>query len=402
MGMRAAELVRSVGLRVDGPVAWGGPVRSRSPGVYVVEVPAPLASAPIDHNLLRTWIERVPTLRLDGAVPTPHELAERLGAFWYPDQTILYVGRTSRSLGQRLEGYYRTPLGDPRPHAGGHWLKTLRDLPRCIVWWAETDADEEAEDALLGAFERSVDPATVARLHDPTVVVPFANLHTAGGLRKEHGISGAMLPAEALPATTIQRSDRPKRAPARVPRRPGTGATARATTSTGDGRARRSTRKAAPSLPPPERVHLSAAGLEALQAELADLRTVKRPDVVARISAARELGDLSENADYEIARHDQSFIEGRIQTLEDMIERASIIDAVQTGDAVHFGSTVVLERDGQRERFTIVGPTEANPREGRISHVSPIGQAVLGKRSGDEVVVATPGGEQRYRITELS
>ena len=129
---------------------------------------------------------------------------------------------------------------------------------------------------------------------------------------------------------------------------------------------------------------------------------MKRPDVVARITAARELGDLSENADYEAARHDQSFIEGRIQTLEDMIERASIIDEKQTGDAVHFGSTVVVERDGHQERFTIVGPTEANPREGRISHASPIGQALLGKRAGDEVVVTSPAGQTSYRVVELA
>ncbi len=156
------------------------------------------------------------------------------------------------------------------------------------------------------------------------------------------------------------------------------------------------------SLPPPAPVHLSAAGLEALHAELDELRKVQRPDVVARIRAARELGDLSENADYEIARHDQSFIEGRIRTVEDMIERASIIDQAPVGETVHFGSTVVLNRDGQRERFTIVGPTEANPQEGRISHVSPIGQALLGKRVGDEVVVSSPAGQTSYRVIELA
>jgi transcription elongation factor GreA len=368
-------------------------------------VPAPLPAPPFDHNLLRQWIERVPTLRLDGEIPTPHELADRLGAFWYPDQTVLYVGRTSRSLGQRLEGYYRTPLGDPRPHAGGHWLKTLRDLGRCLVWWAESDADEEYEDAVLGAFERAVDPAMLARLYDPTVVVPFANLQTAGGLRKEHGISGALLPADAVPeSSSIQRSDRKrsKPRPTRAGSRPaGAGG---GPGLSGDGRARRTAAKGGSKLPPPARVHLSTAGLDALHAELDDLRAVKRPDVVARIRAARELGDLSENADYEIARHDQSFIEGRIRTLEDMIERASIIDQVQVGDAVHFGSTVVLDRDGQgaQERFTIVGPAEANPREGRISHASPIGQALLGKRAGDEVVVTSPGGDTRYRIVEIA
>jgi transcription elongation factor GreA len=400
--LRAADLIRSVGLVVDGPVPWGQQARSNSPGVYVIELPAPLPSAPIDHTILRTWIERVPTLRMDGEVPTPHELAERLSAFWYPDETVLYIGRTSRSLRNRVEGLFRTPLGDPRPVSGGHWIKTLRDQARMLVWWTESDADEEAEDAVLSAFERAATPATVERLHDPTVPVPFANLRGADGLRKEHGITGALLTeAEARPSS-ILRSDRPMAKPTR-PGRP-TSTTARpskATIGSSDGRPRRSAPKAPVPSQKPEPVHLSAAGIEALRAELDDLKTVKRPDVVHRITAARELGDLSENADYESARHDQSFIEGRIRTVEDMLDRAVLIDAVQTGDAVHFGSTVLLERDGQQERFTIVGPTEANPREGKISHVSPIGQAVLGRHAGDEVVVATPAGEARYRVVEL-
>jgi len=402
MGPRAAELMRPLGLVVDGPVIWGQPVRSARPGVYVVELPAPRTSAPIDHNVLRAWIERVPTLLLDGARPTPHELAERLGAFWYPDQTVVYIGRTSRAIGSRVEAYYRTPLGNPRPHAGGQWLKTLRDLPRFIVWWAETDADEEYEDALLTAFERSVEAAVLERLHDPTVVVPFANLQTVGGLRKDHGISGALLAADAVPETSaILRSDRLKPRAPRAAKRSASGAAAAG--ASGDGRARRAAPKPAITPPPPEPVHLSAAGLDQLRAELDELRAIKRPEVVARIRAARELGDLSENADYEIARHDQSFIEGRIRTLEDMIGRAALIDeTAPSSETVHFGSTVVLDRGGLRERFTIVGPTEANPREGKISHVSPIGQAVLGKRPGDEVVVTTPGGETRYRIAELA
>jgi transcription elongation factor GreA len=416
MPLRAADLIRSVGLTVDGPVQWGHSARSNSPGVYAVELPAPLPNAPVDHTILRAWIERVPTLMVDGARPTPHELADRLGAFWYADQTVLYIGRTSRSLRNRVEGLYQTPLGDPRPVSGGHWIKTLRDQPKMLVWWADTDADEEAEDALLSAFEKAVDPATAERLRDPTVVVPFANMQGADSLRKDSGITGALLSeAEALPSM-IMRSDRLKARPSGSAgaRSAATGArtsTARPTASrpwagagtrSGGSAPRRTAPKAPRPSAKPAPEHLSAAGIEALRAELEDLRTVKRPDVVHRITAARELGDLSENADYESARHDQSFIEGRIRTVEDMLDRAVLIDEVQTGDAVHFGSTVVLEREGHQERFTIVGPAEANPREGRISHVSPIGQAVLGKRQGDEVVVTSPGGETRYRIADLS
>lgn len=391
MGSRAAELLRSIGLVVDGPVAWGQPVRSRSPGVYVVELPAPLEKAPIDHNALRRWIERVPTLLLDGERPTPHQLADRLAAFWYPDQTVLYIGRTARSLGGRVAAYYGTPLGDPRPHAGGHWIKTLHDLPRCLVWWSETNAAEEYEDALLAAFERAVDPAVAERLHDPTVVVPFANLQTETGLRRDHGISGALLPDDgAREAADVETA--PARQPARRPR-------------TAPAAAGRRTKKTPPTVaragPAVEPVHVSQAGLDQLRAELTELRSVERPAVVARIRAARELGDLSENADYEAARHEQSFLEGRVRTLETLIEHAALIEESVESEEVRVGSTVRVAVDGREERYTIVGRTETNPREGRISNASPLGRALLGKRPGDEVVVKLPVGETRYRVLEV-
>ena len=148
-------------------------------------------------------------------------------------------------------------------------------------------------------------------------------------------------------------------------------------------------------------MHISSSGLEQLRAELEELRSVERPAVVARIRAARELGDLSENADYEAARHDQSFTEGRIRTLEALIQHAVIIEESVEGEEVRVGSTVRVAVDGWEERYTIVGRTEANPREGRISNASPLGRALLGKRPGDEVVVKLPVGETRYRVLEV-
>jgi hypothetical protein len=186
----------------DGPVLWGRPVPSSRPGVYVVEWPEVRADAPIELTLVGKWLERLPGLRLDGRRPTTRELAARLHDFWLPNQLVVYVGMTAGSLGSRLASLYATPLGDRRPYAGGHWLKTLRGLDRARVWWAETAAPEEYEDALLDAFAASVDasPEAAPRLIDRAVVLPFANLRTATGAAKAHGVTGAAEPrAEEVP-----------------------------------------------------------------------------------------------------------------------------------------------------------------------------------------------------------
>jgi hypothetical protein len=203
-----ADLLRAVGLMADGPVTWGRPVPSGRPGVYVVEWPQARADAPIELTLVGKWLERLPGLRLDGHRPTTRALAARLHDFWLPGQAVVYVGMTTGSLGSRLASLYRTPLGDRRPYAGGHWLKTLRGLDRARVWWAETSAPEEYEDALLGAFGASIDASSeaVPRLPDRAVVLPFANLRTATGTAKAHGVTGAAEPRTEeppLPETRI-------------------------------------------------------------------------------------------------------------------------------------------------------------------------------------------------------
>jgi hypothetical protein len=192
----------------DGPVTWGRPVPSSGPGVYIIEWPEPLEAAPVELTLVGKWLERLPAMRLDGERPTSREVAARLHGFWLPNQTVVYVGMTTASIGGRVGAYYRTPLGDRKPHAGGHWLKTLRGLDRARIWWAPTNAPEEYEDALLNAFAAGVDvsPEAAPRLADRSVILPFANLQTAMSVRKAHGISGAVEPPPPvlpLPGTTV-------------------------------------------------------------------------------------------------------------------------------------------------------------------------------------------------------
>jgi transcription elongation factor GreA len=148
--------------------------------------------------------------------------------------------------------------------------------------------------------------------------------------------------------------------------------------------------------------YLSKEGLEKLHAELDEMVAVKRPEVANRIHDAKEHGDLSENAEYEDAKNEQAFVEGRIQTLEALIKNATIIAENHSTDHVQIGSTVGVESDDGKETFTIVGSTEAKPADGKISNESPVGRALLGKKKGAKVVVKVPAGDFTYKIVSIT
>ncbi len=147
--------------------------------------------------------------------------------------------------------------------------------------------------------------------------------------------------------------------------------------------------------------NLSKDGLEKLRTELEEMVTVKRPEIAQRIHDAKEHGDLSENAEYEDAKNEQAFVEGRIQTLEALIKNATIIAENTATDHVQIGSTVEVESPDGTETFTIVGSAEAKPTEGRISNESPVGRALLGRKKGDKVLVRVPAGDFTYRIVTI-
>ena len=147
--------------------------------------------------------------------------------------------------------------------------------------------------------------------------------------------------------------------------------------------------------------YLSKDGLQKLRAELDEMVYVRRPEIATRIHDATQNGDLTENAEYEEAKNEQAFVEGRIQTLEALILNAILIEENHATDHVQIGSTVVLRSDDGEERFSIVGSAEARPAEGRISNESPVGRALLGRRKGDSVVVRVPAGDFSYTILEI-
>ena len=153
-----------------------------------------------------------------------------------------------------------------------------------------------------------------------------------------------------------------------------------------------------------DKIPITADGATRLRDELKTLKTVERPTVIKAIAAAREHGDLSENAEYHAAREQQSFIEGRIAELEDQVSRMEIIDVkALKGKEIMFGATVTLadEETDVEKTFQIVGEYEANPSDGMISVSSPMARAIIGRKVGDSVEVTTPGGQKDYEIVKV-
>ncbi|CAN5381861.1 transcription elongation factor GreA [soil metagenome] len=150
---------------------------------------------------------------------------------------------------------------------------------------------------------------------------------------------------------------------------------------------------------------MTVQGAEMLKSELHRLKAIERPDVIQAIKDAREKGDLSENAEYDAAKERQSFIEGRIIEIEGKLSSAQIIDptTLDTEGRVVFGATVDLEEADSSERvhYQIVGDDEADLKTGKISVSSPIARALIGKYSGDSVVVKAPGGDREYEIVDV-
>ena len=149
--------------------------------------------------------------------------------------------------------------------------------------------------------------------------------------------------------------------------------------------------------------YLTAEGLASLKSEFEELRTLRRQIVAERIQKAKEIGGTVDNAEYEEAKNEQAFIEGRILTLDNLINNAVII-LEQSGpsDIVRIGSKVtVINQKGHRDQYTIIGSAEADPAQGKISNVSPIGKALLGKRVGDVAEVSVPAGKIKIEVAEI-
>jgi transcription elongation factor GreA len=147
---------------------------------------------------------------------------------------------------------------------------------------------------------------------------------------------------------------------------------------------------------------ISKEGFEKLQKEFDFCTTTKRKEIAQRIEKAKELGDLSENAEYQDAKEAQAFNEGRIAEIKNLLKNVTVVQNGNHGDTIGMGSEVILKVNGQEKRYTIVSFNEVDPLEGKISNESPLGKALIGKKKGDKANVSTPKGDSEYEILKVA
>ena len=151
-----------------------------------------------------------------------------------------------------------------------------------------------------------------------------------------------------------------------------------------------------------DEVFLTSEGLKELKNELHELEEVKRPALVRRVAKARDFGDLSENSEYTAAREDLSFIDGQIAELTELLVKSKLIKKAKKNDGVvHLGSRVIVNVNKMDYEFVVVGEWEADPNKKKISHQSPLGRALIGKKTGDQIEVEAPVGKIKYLIKEV-
>ena len=197
MPSSVARLLESVGLTSAGNVPWGLPVPEKSTGVYLVSLSDTASSArgtgadcPLSVTALDHLLSICPDLAVDGVGATREALAARISSYWLNDEPVLYIGLTSTPLRKRVSAYYRTRLGDAKPHKGGWWLKTLANLSDLHVHYAPTPDFKRAEEDMLRAFAEGLSKQSRAAWPDAEPVMPFANLRDWQWVTRRHGVSG--------------------------------------------------------------------------------------------------------------------------------------------------------------------------------------------------------------------
>jgi hypothetical protein len=196
MATTVADAFIAAGLVRSGLVQWGQRLPSKHSGVYIVslskvldDTDAALKHPPLARGELERWLSVCPMLTMDGLTPTLEALYARVESFWIADEVVLYIGLAT-NLSERLSQYYRTPIGAPKPHSGGCFLKLLSSLSKLWIHYADCDNFDVAESAMLKRFCTNVSEESRRALRDSQHPFPFANLEWPRGIRKAHGLNG--------------------------------------------------------------------------------------------------------------------------------------------------------------------------------------------------------------------
>jgi hypothetical protein len=199
------KLLESVGLRADDVVSvrWGQAFDETSPGIYFISTSSSiqtsegiLPNAPVDESILKFWNSKVKGIQIDGKyLSSSLQLKERLDKFWLPDENILYIGKADciGGITKRVNQYYKTEIGERKPHAGGHWIKTLSNLNDLYVHFVCCESPLSVERSLLDCFLANVSSMSLLNHGDPLLPLPFANLEIHKRRRKKHGINNCKL-----------------------------------------------------------------------------------------------------------------------------------------------------------------------------------------------------------------
>jgi hypothetical protein len=201
MPITISEILESQNLTLGGKVKWKQRFKFPHCGIYIVsyskdenDIGELIKTSPISTEKIKYWLNKVQTFELEKKKnPKIEDVIERLSKFWIPDESILYIGMTSATVSIRVSQYYSTELGERRPHAGGHWLKTLSNLPDLYVYYSECNNFQNIEANLLDYFGNNISEHSKKLLYDSNLILPFANLEHPFRGRKKHGIGRAKL-----------------------------------------------------------------------------------------------------------------------------------------------------------------------------------------------------------------
>jgi len=189
MGLSVNELFLDViGREHDGFVIWGNPVQVREKGVYVVVADRSIVAEDISESKIEKWIEQVPRMVIYDQMASVTTLKKRLTRFIDPNEQILYIGKTDKTINERVSQFYSHVLSKPSPHRGGHWIKTISDMSLLKVYYAVVENPADVEFQMLDYYSKYITNIGHTEFYDSDCIVPFANLQKNNGCKKKHGI----------------------------------------------------------------------------------------------------------------------------------------------------------------------------------------------------------------------